>query len=406
MIETRGFIGMIEASDAMVKTANVTIVGWQKVDAGLVTVLVRGDVGSVKAATDAGAAAARRVGELVGVHVIARPADDLERCSRSGRRASGVRVTRTEPRTLEPARVAHVLPSPRLPDDAAPRRTRSITRSRTGTIRSRASTTASYNLAPAPHGVGRAAPAARGPGADGTLLASAKRYRVRVRLDGRTVDTIGIGAVFTPPELRGRGHAAALLAADRSSRARATARRWRCCSRRSRRGTTSASDSRSCRCSRRWWASVEAGRAGGARAHGRAARPRSDRRDASPAGGAATGSRSSTTPSWLQYALAKKRMLSGFGPPGTRDVEFFVCEEGTRAVAWVLLQVARGAAATTDPESWSIASCGDRDPSGARIGAMLQALVARTPGGAPARDSRVVAGAARPGAARPPPPAR
>jgi microcompartment protein CcmL/EutN len=79
MIETRGFVGMVEASDAMVKTANVTIVGWQKVDAGLVTVLVRGDVGSVKAATDAGAAAARRVGELIGVHVIARPADDLEK---------------------------------------------------------------------------------------------------------------------------------------------------------------------------------------------------------------------------------------------------------------------------------------------------------------------------------------
>jgi ethanolamine utilization protein EutM len=79
MIETRGFVGLIEASDAMVKAANVTIVGWQKVDAGLVTVLVRGDVGSVKAATDAGAAAARRVGELVGVHVIPRPADDLER---------------------------------------------------------------------------------------------------------------------------------------------------------------------------------------------------------------------------------------------------------------------------------------------------------------------------------------
>jgi microcompartment protein CcmL/EutN len=79
MIETRGLVGMIEASDAMVKAANVTIVGWQKVDAGLVTVLVRGDVGSVKAATDAGAAAARRVGELVGVHVIPRPAEDLER---------------------------------------------------------------------------------------------------------------------------------------------------------------------------------------------------------------------------------------------------------------------------------------------------------------------------------------
>jgi microcompartment protein CcmL/EutN len=79
MIETRGLISLIEAADAMVKAANVVIVAWDKVDAGLVTVLVRGDVGSVKAATDAGAAAARRVGELVGVHVIPRPADDLER---------------------------------------------------------------------------------------------------------------------------------------------------------------------------------------------------------------------------------------------------------------------------------------------------------------------------------------
>ena len=73
MVETRGLIGMIEAADAMVKTANVVFVGWQKVDAGLVTAIVRGDVGSVKAATDAGAAAARKVGELVGVHVIPRP---------------------------------------------------------------------------------------------------------------------------------------------------------------------------------------------------------------------------------------------------------------------------------------------------------------------------------------------
>lgn len=79
MIETRGLVGMIEATDAMLKTANVVFVGWQKVDAGLVTALVRGDVAAVKAATDAGAAAARRVGELVGVHVIARPADDLDR---------------------------------------------------------------------------------------------------------------------------------------------------------------------------------------------------------------------------------------------------------------------------------------------------------------------------------------
>ena len=79
LVETRGFVGMVEATDAMVKAANVVFVGWQKVDAGLVTAIVRGDVASVKAATDAGAAAARRVGELIGVHVIARPADDLEK---------------------------------------------------------------------------------------------------------------------------------------------------------------------------------------------------------------------------------------------------------------------------------------------------------------------------------------
>ena len=79
MIETRGLIGMIEAADAMLKTANVVLVSWQKVDAGLVTALVRGDVGSVKAATEAGAAAARRVGELIGVHVIPRPADGVEK---------------------------------------------------------------------------------------------------------------------------------------------------------------------------------------------------------------------------------------------------------------------------------------------------------------------------------------
>lgn len=78
LIETRGFVGMVEATDAMLKTANVVFVGWQKVDAGMVTSIVRGDVAAVKAATDAGAAAARRVGELVGVHVIPRPADDVE----------------------------------------------------------------------------------------------------------------------------------------------------------------------------------------------------------------------------------------------------------------------------------------------------------------------------------------
>src|SRR3979490_1630636 len=79
MVETRGLVGMIEAADAMVKTANVVFVGWQKVDAGLVTAIVPGDVGPVKAGTAAGAAAARKVGELVGVHVIPRPADEVDK---------------------------------------------------------------------------------------------------------------------------------------------------------------------------------------------------------------------------------------------------------------------------------------------------------------------------------------
>jgi ethanolamine utilization protein EutM len=79
LIETRGLIGAIEAADAMVKAANVVLIGKEYIGAGYVTVLARGDVGAVKAATDAGAAAARRVGELVSVHVIPRPHGDVER---------------------------------------------------------------------------------------------------------------------------------------------------------------------------------------------------------------------------------------------------------------------------------------------------------------------------------------
>lgn len=78
MIETKGLVGSIEAADAMVKAANVTLIGKEHVGGGLVTVLVRGDVGAVKAATDAGAAAAQRVGELISVHVIPRPHTEVE----------------------------------------------------------------------------------------------------------------------------------------------------------------------------------------------------------------------------------------------------------------------------------------------------------------------------------------
>ncbi len=79
MVETRGLVGAVEAADAMVKAAKVVLIGKEQVGGAYVTVLVRGDVGAVKAATDAGAAAARRVGELISVHVIPSPHEDVER---------------------------------------------------------------------------------------------------------------------------------------------------------------------------------------------------------------------------------------------------------------------------------------------------------------------------------------
>jgi len=78
MIETKGLVGMVEAADAMVKAANVSLVGYEKIGGGFVTALVRGDVAAVKAATEAGAQAASKVGELVSVHVIPRPHENLE----------------------------------------------------------------------------------------------------------------------------------------------------------------------------------------------------------------------------------------------------------------------------------------------------------------------------------------
>ena len=77
MVETKGLVALVEASDAMLKAANVTIIGWQKIGSGLVTAMVVGDVAAVKAAVDAGAAAAGRVGEVIGVQVIPRPHEDL-----------------------------------------------------------------------------------------------------------------------------------------------------------------------------------------------------------------------------------------------------------------------------------------------------------------------------------------
>ncbi len=77
MVETKGLVSLIEATDAMTKAANVTMIGWDKVGSGMVTAFVTGDVAAVKAAVDAGAAAAGRIGEVIGVHVIPRPHDEL-----------------------------------------------------------------------------------------------------------------------------------------------------------------------------------------------------------------------------------------------------------------------------------------------------------------------------------------
>lgn len=79
MIETKGLVGAIEAADAMTKSANVTLMGYEKIGSGLVTVMVRGDVGAVKAAVDAGTCAAEKVGEIVAQHVIPRPNTDVEK---------------------------------------------------------------------------------------------------------------------------------------------------------------------------------------------------------------------------------------------------------------------------------------------------------------------------------------
>ena len=103
MIETKGFVGAVEAADAMVKAANVVLVGREYIGAGYVTVLVRGDVGAVKAAPDAGAAAARRVGELVSVHVIPRPHKELEQVLEASGIVNGAyKLAGAEARQLSP----------------------------------------------------------------------------------------------------------------------------------------------------------------------------------------------------------------------------------------------------------------------------------------------------------------
>ena len=113
MIETKGFVALVEASDAMVKAANVELVGWDKIGSGLVTAFVAGDVAAVKAAVDAGAAAASRIGEVVSVQVIARPHEDLSGV------LSFVKSTSAATSSKSPQKRRSLIPWPQLSEPAA-----------------------------------------------------------------------------------------------------------------------------------------------------------------------------------------------------------------------------------------------------------------------------------------------
>jgi GNAT superfamily N-acetyltransferase len=207
---------------------------------------------------------------------------------------------------------------------------------------------------------------------EGRLLATAKEYRFDVRADGRDGWMCGIGAVFTPTDRRGRGHASALV--DEMVR------------RAQREGALLAS--LFSEIGSEFYArlgfvpvpldevtiTVTVNRRGGAPAM--LVRAGDERDLASVAAMHVT--RSAGAPfalrrdaALIHYALAKKRLLAGLGPPGLRQIEFFVAEEGASAVAYVVLNV--------NANGWTLEEAGDRDPAGARLGAMLQVLLAREP---------------------------
>jgi len=205
---------------------------------------------------------------------------------------------------------------------------------------------------------------------DGELLASAKRYRYDVRVDGRDGWMSGIGAVITPPSLRGRGYASVLIerlveqeradgALFASLFSEIGAPFYE------RLGFSEVPlDEVTVRVKRKDGAPAMLVRAGEERDLPALAAMHDVR-----AAGARLALRRG--PSMIAYALAKKRLLAGLGPSGLRQLEFFVAEEGASAVAYVVLSV--------NANGWSLEEAGDRDPAGARLGGMLQVLVSREP---------------------------
>jgi GNAT superfamily N-acetyltransferase len=205
---------------------------------------------------------------------------------------------------------------------------------------------------------------------DGEVLSSAKRYDLSARIEGRIRRVLGIGAVFTPPARRGRGGASQLLEAILET---AVAEGYEY--------ALLFSEIDPAFYQRLDFVPIpivesrlEVARKGGTPAVlVRAGDDRDIPAVAEMSARRAAGARFALDRSedWIRYGIAKRRLLSGLGPPGLREVEFLVTEEGHQAVAFIVSTVADG--------RWFIEDAGDRDPSGARLGAMLQVMLARTP---------------------------
>jgi GNAT superfamily N-acetyltransferase len=204
----------------------------------------------------------------------------------------------------------------------------------------------------------------------GQLLATAKQYRFDVRVDGREGWMCGIGAVFTPPDRRGRGHASALVEelvaqAHKDGALLASLFSEIGAEFYARLGFVPVVlDEVTIVVDRKRGAPAMLVRAGDERDLAAVAAMHSERATAAPFAVRRDAS-------LVHYALSKKRLLAGLGPSGLRQFEFFVAEEGSSAVAYVVLNV--------NANGWTLEEAGDRDPAAARLGAMLQVLLAREP---------------------------